>query len=83
MQRISKYIKLVEIVVVQIFGSLEDERCFNTLSIIQKKFRNQLTTHLDVVIQMFVQKFSTFEFFPYDRTFEEWKVAHSQYVIDV
>ncbi len=38
---------------------------------------------MDVVIQMFAQKFYTFEIFPYDRAIEEWKVAHSQYVIDV
>jgi hypothetical protein len=36
-QRISKYIKLVEIIVVQVFGSLEDEWCFNTLSFIKKE----------------------------------------------
>jgi hypothetical protein len=39
--------------------------------------------HPNVIIQMLAQKFYTFENFPYDRTIEEWKVAHSQYVIDV
>jgi hypothetical protein len=32
---------------------------------------------------MLGQKFYTFEIFPYDWAIEEWKVAHSQYVIDV
>jgi hypothetical protein len=40
-QRISKYIKLVEIAVVQIFGSLEDEWCCNTLSFIKKERKKE------------------------------------------
>jgi hypothetical protein len=39
----SKYIKLIEIVVMQVFGSTEDERYFNTLSFIKDKVKNWLT----------------------------------------
>jgi hypothetical protein len=46
----SKYIKLNEIVVMQVFGSTKGERCFNTLSFIKDKVKKWLTIHLDVVI---------------------------------
>jgi ABC-type tungstate transport system substrate-binding protein len=48
---------------VQILGFVKDKHCFSTLSFMKTKFKNQLTLHLDVVIQMFVQNFETFEIF--------------------
>jgi len=40
----SKYIKLIGIVVVQVFGSTEDERCFNQyIEFIKDKVKNWLT----------------------------------------
>lgn len=48
-------IKLVENVIMQIFGSVEDEGSFNTLNFMKNKLKNQLTTHLGVIIRMFVQ----------------------------
>jgi hypothetical protein len=43
----------------------------------KKKLKNQLTSHLDVIIWMFAQKNYIFEIFPYDQAIEEWKVAHT------
>jgi ABC-type tungstate transport system substrate-binding protein len=48
---------------VQILGFVKDKHCFSTLSFMKTKFKNQKTLHLDVVIQMFVQNFETFEIF--------------------
>jgi hypothetical protein len=41
-----EYIKLVEIVVVHVFGSMEDEQCISSLSFLKNKFRNALNPHL-------------------------------------
>ncbi len=82
-QKISKYIKLAKIVVVQVFGYVEDEWCFSSLNIMKSKLRKRLMMHLDVIIWMFTQKSYTLEIFPYDYTIEEWKATCSQYAIDV
>ncbi len=57
--KILEYIKLVELLVVQVIGLVEDEQCFSKLTIMKTKLRNQLTVHLELVIQMFSQKFFT------------------------
>jgi hypothetical protein len=51
-----KYVKLVELVMVQIVGSMEDERCFYTLAFMKSKLQNKLTTHLPLVVCMFAQQ---------------------------
>jgi hypothetical protein len=57
--QILEYIKLVELLVVQFIGLVQDERCFPKLTFMKTKLRNQLIVHLEVVIQMFSQKFFT------------------------
>ncbi len=70
-QRMSKYIKLVNIATVQALSFVENGRCFNTLNIMKIKTKNQLTIHL-------LKKFIfTFEIFPYDQAIEECKVTHN------
>jgi hypothetical protein len=80
--QMSKYIKLAKIAIIQVLGSIEDEWCFNTLSFMMSKLQNRLTTHLVLVICMFVQKFYTFGNFLYHQTIEEWKAFHSVYAFD-
>jgi hypothetical protein len=58
-QKMLEYIKLPKITIVQVLDFAEDEWCFNILSFM----KNLLTTHLDVGIQLFVQKFYTLESF--------------------
>jgi hypothetical protein len=53
----SKYVKLVELAVVQIVGSVEDEKCFSTLALMKSILRNTFTTHLTLVVCMFAQQF--------------------------
>jgi hypothetical protein len=40
-----EYVKLVEIVVVHVFGSMEDEQCISSLSFLKSKFRSALNPH--------------------------------------
>ncbi len=44
-----KYVKLVELVMVQIVGSVEDERCLSILAFTNSKLWNKLTTHLPLL----------------------------------
>jgi hypothetical protein len=60
-----EYVKLVELAMVQIIGSMEDERCFSTLAFMKSKLQNRLTTHLPLVVRMFAQQFYTLQSFPY------------------
>jgi hypothetical protein len=46
-----------EITMVQVLGSIEDERTFNNLAFMKSKLRNKLTTHLDFCARMFNQNF--------------------------
>ncbi len=55
--------KLAKLAMVQIVGSVEDEKCFSTLAFLKSKLWNKLTTHLPLVVRMFAQ--CTFQNFPY------------------
>jgi hypothetical protein len=77
--KIPKYIKIVEIVVLQIIGLVEDELCFNAFNFMKTKLRNKLMTHLDLVIRMFGQKNYTLENFPYSHAIEKWKTNCMRY----
>jgi hypothetical protein len=47
-----KYVKLAKLVMVQVVGGVEDERCFFTLTFMKFKFYNKLTTHLPLIVRM-------------------------------
>jgi len=67
----SKYVKLVELAMVQMVGRVEDERCFFTLAFMKSKLWNRLTTHLPFVMCMFAQQFYTLQNFPYVDNIEQ------------
>jgi len=78
-KKILEYIKLVELVIVQVIGSVEDERCFSTLTFMKTKLQNILTTHVELVIWIFSQKFFTFRDFPFGEAIQNWKDNKTQY----
>jgi hypothetical protein len=47
---LSEDIKLVEIIVVQVIGLVENEWTFNTITFMKNKLHNCLSTHLDLCI---------------------------------
>jgi hypothetical protein len=67
-----EYVKLVEMAMVQIVGSVEDERYFFMLAFMKSKLHKKLTTHLPHVAQMFAQQFYTLQNFPYVECNEHW-----------
>jgi hypothetical protein len=58
-----KYVKLAKLAMVQIVGSVEDEKCVSTLAFMMSKLWSRLTTHLPLVVRMFAQ--CTLQNFPY------------------
>lgn len=68
-----EYIKLAQIAMVQVLGSVEDERTFSSLSFLKDKLRNRLdNSHLALVVGMHAQDVYTLEDFPYDACFKQW-----------
>ena len=57
LNRLSEFIKLVEIAITATLGSIEDECTFSTLGFMKSKIRNCLGGHLDTYVKMFSQPF--------------------------
>jgi len=51
--KLSEWLKLVELSMVVNLGKMEDEKYFCNLSFMESKLKNQLTAHLDLVVQMY------------------------------
>jgi hypothetical protein len=76
----SEYIKLAQIAMVHVLGSVEDERCFLSLKFVKDRLRNRLSTdHLGLVIGMHAQRVFTLESFPYDTCFQTWVHSAEHY----
>lgn len=52
-----KYFKLVEIVIVQVLGNMEDEQTLSTLFFMKSKLQNGLNEHFPMVVNMYSQTF--------------------------
>jgi hypothetical protein len=65
-----------------IMGCVEDERCFFNLGFMKSKLRNRMTTHLDLVVRMFDQKFFTFNIFPFAIAMNYWISAKSHHGVE-
>ena len=77
-----KYLKLAEIAMVHVIGSVEDERVFSSVSFLKTKLRNSLDPHLELVVGMYSQNLYTLQNFPYDAVFDSWTNAapvHGRY----
>jgi hypothetical protein len=60
---IFKIFKLVEIVMVQVLGSAEDEQTFSTLSFMKSKLKIHFNEHLHTIVGMYSQTFYTLNTF--------------------
>ncbi len=69
--------RLVELVIVMVFGNVEDEKTLSTLIFMKSKLRNWLTTHLDLVVRMYTQDFFTLQSFPFYMAIIEWNEEKS------
>jgi hypothetical protein len=64
------YVKLVELAMVLVVGSVEDERYFSTLAFMKSKLHIRLTTHLPLAMRIFAQHFYIIQKFPYEKCIE-------------
>ncbi len=71
-QKLNEYIKVVRIAMVQILGSIEDEKTCNNLVFMKSKLYNQLTTH----------NFYTISIFFNEVTIITWKKVCIKYHVD-
>jgi hypothetical protein len=71
--KLSKFMKLVEIVIVQVFNLVEDECTFNTISFMKNRLQKRLNIHLDLYTHSFSQWFFTLQSFHYDQAIAKWK----------
>jgi hypothetical protein len=55
LNRLSEFIKLCEIALTVVLGSVEDKRTFSTLGFMKSKLRNRLGSHLDTCVKVFAQ----------------------------
>jgi hypothetical protein len=67
-----EFMTVVELVMVQIMGSIEDERTFLTLTFMKTRLWNRLCEHLDLVVHMFAQPFYMVDSFPYNDAIIAW-----------
>jgi len=68
--KLNEYMKVVDIVMVQVLDLVEGERTFNNLIFMKSKLHNQLTTHLNLCVRVFTQNFYNVT---YDTTTTTWK----------
>jgi hypothetical protein len=77
-----EYLKLAQIAMVYVLGSVEDERVFSSLTFLKDKLHNRLSAdHLGIVIGMHAQNEFTLENFPYNTCFQSWvqSAEHCRY----
>jgi len=80
--KLLKWLKLVELSMAMVLGSVEDERCFSNLSIIKNKLRNWLIAHLDLVVWMYAQSFYIIKTFMFTITIKSWNHQKDQRVVN-
>ena len=68
-----EYMKLAQIALIHVLGSVEDERAFLLVTFLKDKLRNRLDgDHLDLVVGMQSQSVYTLTSFPYEECFKQW-----------
>jgi hypothetical protein len=65
LNHLSRFIKIAEIAISIVHGSVEDKRTFSTLGFKKSKLRNHLGRHLDICVKVFLQPFFFQEIIPY------------------
>lgn len=71
---ISEFVKLAELVLVLVPGSVEEERTFSTMGFIKDRLRNRLgQEHLNTTVSLKTQQVFTIDTFPFRDAITEWK----------
>ena len=68
-----EYIKVAQIALIHVLGSVEDERAFSSVTFLKDKLCNTLDgDHLGLVVGIHNQSIYTLTLFPYEDCFEQW-----------
>ena len=68
-----KYIKLAQIVLIHLLGSVEDKHAFSMVTLLKNKVRNRLDgEHLSLVAGMYNWSVYSFTSFSYEDYFKQW-----------
>ncbi len=81
--RIYEYFKLIELAIVVILGSVENERTFSTITFMMSKLKNRLTINLDMAVRMYAQDFFTLQTFPFQTAITNWNKAKARYGLEL
>ena len=74
--KVSEWCKLASIALVQVPGSVEEERLFSKLAYIKDERRNSLDgEHLNAYLMLVTQRIWDLHTFPYNRAMGKWAVA--------
>jgi hypothetical protein len=72
LSKLSEFMRLAEIAITTVLGSVEDERIFSSLKFIKSRLRNCLEGNLDTVVKVFSKGYYNLESFPYTDAYLHW-----------
>ena len=75
LSKLSEFMRLAEIAITIVLGSVEDERTFSSLKFIKSRLRIQLEGNLDTIMRVFSQGYYNLESFPYVDAYSQWRAA--------
>jgi hypothetical protein len=75
LSKLSELMRLVEIAITTILGSVEDERTFSSLKFIKSRLRNRLEGNLDTIMRVFSQGYYNLESFPYADAYSQCRAT--------
>jgi hypothetical protein len=81
--RIFEYMKLIELAIIIVLGSVDDKHTFSTINFMKSKLKNQLITNFDLVVGMYVQDAFTLQYFPFHVIITNWNEAKSHYGLEL
>jgi hypothetical protein len=68
-----EFLKIAELAVVMVLGSVQDEWTFSTVSFMKNKLRNRLSKNLELACAFKSQDFFILDNFPYDAAYDSWR----------
>ncbi len=78
-----EFFKSIKLAINMVLGKVENEKTFSTFIFMKSKSRNQLTTHLDLVVRMYAQNLFTFQSFPFYIAITKWNENKSHYGLEL
>jgi hypothetical protein len=75
LSKLSEFMRLAEIAITTVLGSMEDERTFSSLKFIKSRLRNCLEGNLNTIVKVFSQGYYNLESFSYANAYSHWRAT--------